>query len=383
ASRFTMVLKHPGALRTMITHATRVGIGEAYIYDEFDIEGDIAHAFRMANYLTTLELGLAEKMRMAALLRRLPSHAPVRQGRAPAELRGAIHSKERDRQAVRYHYDVSNDFFPLWLDPWMQYSCAYFQSQEDTLETAQERKLDYLCRKLDLHPGERVLDLGCGWGGFLIYAARNYGVVSRGITLSQMQADYANRWIEREGLQEKAHVDVLDYRDLEEIESFDKIVSVGMFEHVGAHMMPEYFTRVHRLLKRGGRFLNHGIASGFNAVVMDGDSFSDKYIFPDSELLPISSTVKAAETTGFEVRDLESLREHYALTLAHWLSRLEAHHDEAVHASDESVYRTWRLNHAGAAIGFQTGRTSVYQMLCVKPLNGQSMMPLTRHNWYA
>jgi cyclopropane-fatty-acyl-phospholipid synthase len=299
------------------------------------------------------------------------------------QLKGALHSKERDRQAVTYHYDVGNDFFSLWLDPWMMYSCAYFTKPDDTLEQAQEQKLDYICKKLDLRPGERLLDIGCGWGGLICYAARRYGVNATGITLSEPQAEYATDRIEREGLHAICSAKVRDYRDMDRTESYDKIVSVGMFEHVGAHMLPEYFERAYRLLKPGGRFLNHGIGTGFNFSIRAGESFNDKYIFPDSELLPISTTLHAAETRGFEVRDVESLREHYMMTLRHWLRRLEAHHDEAVRATDESVYRIWRINHAGAALGFAIGRTTLYQALFVKPLNGQSGMPLTRTAWYA
>ncbi|HLP15612.1 MAG TPA: cyclopropane-fatty-acyl-phospholipid synthase family protein, partial [Bacteroidota bacterium] len=250
------------------------------------------------------------------------------------------------------------------------------------LESAQEQKLEYLCRKLDLHSGDRLLDLGCGWGGLICFAAKTYGVRAHGITLSQAQAEYAQARIEREGLADRVSVEVKDYRELDESSAYDKIVSVGMVEHVGITMLAEYFERAHRLLTPGGRFLNHGISSGFNAVRLNGASFSDEYIFPDSEILPLSTTIHAAETRGFEVRDVESLREHYMLTLRHWLHRLEAAHTEAVRLTDESTYRIWRLNHAGAAAGFASGRNSIFQTLLVKPANGRSTMPLTRERWY-
>lgn len=380
---FTIVLTHPGSLRAMLMHVSQVQLGEAYINNDFDIEGDIEAAFRFASHLMDLEIGLAERVRLANLLRKLPANGMPHTARAPVQLKGALHSKERDRQAVTYHYDVSNEFFSLWLDPWMMYSCAYFASEGESLEQAQERKLDYICRKLDLRPGETLLDIGCGWGGLIRYAARHYGVSATGITLSAPQAEYANQQIEREGLVAMCGAMVRDYRDVDKSESYDKIVSVGMFEHVGALMLPEYFERAYRLLKPGGRFLNHGIGTCFNFVDRTSDSFNDKYIFPDSELLPISATLHAAETRGFEVRDVESLREHYMMTLRHWLRRLEARHEEAIGATDESIYRIWRLNHAGAAIGFATGRTSLYQALFVKPVHGQSRMPLTRVAWYS
>jgi cyclopropane-fatty-acyl-phospholipid synthase len=379
---FTMVLTHPGSLRAMFTHPTQLALGEAYVYNDFDIRGDIQSAFHMAEYLTHIDFTLREKVKLGALLRKLPADGHTRKGREPVRLKGALHSKERDRQAVTYHYDVSNDFFKLWLDPWMAYSCAYFSRSDESLDAAQEHKFEYICRKLDLKPGEKLLDIGCGWGGLVMYAARCYGVHATGITLSVHQSEYANQRIDQEGLQSKCSVEVLDYRDLEETEAYDKIVSVGMFEHVGEQMLPEYFERAFRLLKRGGRFLNHGIGLGFNAVTPSGPTFNDKYIFPDSEILPISKTIHAAESRGFEVRDVESLREHYELTLRHWLARLEAHHDEAVRLTDESTFRIWRLNHAGAALGFATGKNSLYQTLLVKPLNAKSNMPLTRKDWY-
>lgn len=379
---FTFVIRHPGALRSMFLHPSQVAIGEAYIHDEIDIEGDLAAAFQMASYIVNLHIGIAEKVHLANLLRRLPANGHASAGRAAIELKGALHSKERDRQAVTYHYDVSNDFFSLWLDPWMMYSCAYFTAPDQSLEQAQEQKLEYICRKLDLRPGERLLDIGCGWGGLVCYAARRFGVAATGITLSEPQADFANERIEREGLHAVCSVKVRDYRDMDRTEAYDKIVSVGMFEHVGAPMLPEYFERAFRMLKPGGRFLNHGIGTTFNHVERNGDSFSDKYIFPDSEVLPISTTLHAAETRGFEVRDVESLREHYMMTLRHWLKRLEARHEQAVRATDESIYRTWRLNHAGAALGFEQGRNSLYQTLLVRPIKGQSLMPLTRSAWY-
>ncbi len=380
-SRFTMVLRHPGALRRMLMHANQLTIGEAYVYDDFDIEGDIESAFAMTDHLLHLDVGFAAKVQLSAKLLKLPADGHARRGRQAAHLKGILHSKERDLEAVTYHYNVSNDFFSVWLDPWMMYSCAYFASADEDLNAAQERKLEYICRKLRLRPGESLLDIGCGWGGLILYAAKQYGVNAIGITLSEPQARFANERIRREGLDARCRALVRDYRDIEEPEAYAKIVSIGMVEHVGESMLGEYFDRAYQMLRPGGVFLNHGIGSGFNHI-QPAVSFSDRYIFPDSEILPLSTTLKAAEIAGFEVRDVENLREHYMLTLRHWLRRLEAGRERAVGFTDEATYRTWRLNHAGAALGFRNGRNCLYQTLLVKPLKGESLQPLTRADWY-
>jgi len=379
---FTMVLQHPGALRRMFMHVNDVALGEAYVYDDFDIEGDIEAAFGMAGHLFAMPLSLAKKVHLGRQLLKLPSAGKPHTGRGAAQLDGPLHSKKRDMQAVAYHYNASNDFFALWLDRWMVYSCAYFNSADEDLDLAQERKLDYLCRKLRLQRGERLLDIGCGWGGLIIHAAKKYGVTAVGITLSEPQVQLANERIRREGLAGQCLAKLSDYRDVDKPEEYDKIVSVGMFEHVGESMLPEYFARAWKLLKPGGVFLNHGLASGPTDSNKGSDTFSNRYIFPDSQVLPISTTLRIAERSGFEVRDVESLREHYALTLGHWLRRLEAHHDEARRLTDEATYRIWRLNHAGAALGFKTNRHSIYQVLFLKPDRGESNLPLTRAEWY-
>jgi cyclopropane-fatty-acyl-phospholipid synthase len=379
---FTMVLQHPGALRKMLLHVNDITLGEAYIYDDFDIEGDIEATFVMANHLFGMHLSVAEKVYLGGQLLKLPSAGKPRAGRRAAQLTGALHSKERDKQAVTYHYNASNDFFALWLDQRMVYSCAYFNSADEDLDVAQERKLDYICRKLRLRRGERLLDIGCGWGGLIIHAAKKYGVTAVGITLSEPQVQLADERIRREGLTGQCRAKVCDYREVDEPEGYDKIVSVGMFEHVGESMLPEYFGRAWRLLKPGGVFLNHGLATGPNDLKKEGDTFSNRYIFPDSQVLPISTTLRVAEVSGFEVRDVESLREHYELTLRHWLRRLEAHHDEARRLTNEPTYRIWRLNHAGTALGFKTNRHTIYQALFLKPDRDESKLPLTRAEWY-
>ncbi|MCZ7575493.1 MAG: cyclopropane-fatty-acyl-phospholipid synthase family protein [Ardenticatenaceae bacterium] len=381
-ARFTLVLQHPGALRTMFWPPTELTLGEAYIYNDFEIEGEIERIFPLADTLLERRWGMAERLRYGRYLFSLPSGGRPRTGRQAVQLSGSRHSAERDRQAVTYHYNVSNEFYALWLDTQMVYSCAYFATLDDSLDTAQERKLDYICHKLRLRRGERLLDIGCGWGALVIHAARHYGVEARGITLSRPQAELANERIRQAGLAGHCRVEVRDYRGINEPEGFDKLASVGMFEHVGEALLPEYFERAWHLLRPGGVFLNHGIARPATRPSRQGPSFVDRYVFPDGELVPISTTLGAAERAGFEVRDVESLREHYALTLRHWVHRLETQQAAARTITDEATYRVWRLFMAGSAYGFQTGRINVYQTLLAKPDRGASGLPLTRADWY-
>jgi cyclopropane-fatty-acyl-phospholipid synthase len=382
AARFTLVLKHPGALRRMFLPANELTLGEAYIYDDFDIEGEMEPAFALAAYLTGKKRSLFGSAVSALRLLSFPASRRPRLGRQGAQLRGEQHSVERDRQAVTYHYDVSNDFFSLWLGRRMVYSCAYFQSPGEDLDTAQERKLEYVCRKLRLQKGERLLDIGCGWGGLVLYAAEKHGVEAVGVTLSQPQAELAATRIQNQGLGDRCRVLVKDYRRIEEWGTFDKLVSIGMFEHVGESRLSEYFERAWKLLRPGGVFLNHGIGQMVTGPARRVPSFSDRYVFPDGELLPISTTLRVAEEQGFEVRDVESLREHYMLTLRQWVQRLEAQHEEARRVTDETTYRIWRLFMSGSAYQFRSNEINVYQSLLVKAREGKSGLPLTREDWY-
>ena len=382
--RATIVLRHPGALRAMFLPGNELGLAEAYLYDDFDVEGDIEAVFALADGIVEATEGWRKKLATARDLQQLPAGSAPRTGqRGAARLRGRKHSVERDRQAVTYHYDVSNDFYALWLDRRMVYSCAYFQAADEELGAAQERKLDYICRKLRLRPGQRLLDVGCGWGGLVMYAAQHYGVDATGITLSQPQADLANERIAQAGLGDRCRVLVRDYRQVREPAGYDALVSVGMFEHVGATNLPAYFALAYQLLRPGGAFLNHGIAKRVSGKPQGGPSFSDAYVFPDGELVPINVTLRAAEESGLEVRDVESLREHYALTLRHWVRRLETQHEQALQFVDEPTYRVWRLFMAGSAHSFRVGRLNVYQALLVRPdEDGHSGLPLTRADWY-
>jgi cyclopropane-fatty-acyl-phospholipid synthase len=381
----TLVLRHPGALRAMFRAGTELALSEAYLHDDFDIEGNVESVFGLADSLAKRTAGWTQKLVAFSELGRLPKDKSRSQAarRGPARLSGRLHSIERDREAIRYHYDVSNDFYRLFLDRRMVYSCGYFADRNTGLDDAQLAKLDLVCRKLRLMPGQRLLDIGCGWGGLVMHAAGRYGVDATGITLSRPQVELATERIAAAGLAKTCRVQFLDYREVPEDRSFDALVSVGMFEHVGGAMLGAYFAKAARLLARGGAFLNHGIASRVTDPFDPGPSFSNSYVFPDGETLPINVTLKAAEEAGFEVRDVESLREHYALTLRHWVRRLEAGHAEALRHVDEATYRVWRLYLSGSAHGFTTGRLNVYQALLALPAaGGASGLPLTREDWY-
>ena len=404
AAKFRLVLQHPAALRRMITPPLELSLGEAYIYGDMDIRGDLFSADQLIDQLAGRTFTAGEALRLLRQALALPTGGPPRAvGRGPARLYGRRHSRVRDRAAIQFHYDVGNDFYSLWLDRNLQYSCAYFAADSDDLDTAQVRKMDHICRKLRLQPGERLLDIGCGWGRLALHAAQHYGVQVLGVTLSQQQWAHAESWVERLGLRHRVRFELKDYRDLQEV-PFDKVVSIGMFEHVGRDHLPEYFAKAHRLLGPGGLFLNHGISRRAaldriplgpqgsrppawrrwtEAWLLGPGSFSQRYVFPDSELVPVSEANLAAEKAGFEVRDVENLREHYALTLRRWVGRLEARGEDARRASDEITFRTWRLFLAAAALGFERGQISVNQTLLSKPDRGQARLPLTRAHLYS
>ncbi len=298
----------------------------------------------------------------------------------------ARHTRRDDREAIQHHYDVSNEFYALWLDPRMVYSCAYFRHEDDTLEQAQRQKLDHICTKLMLKPGEKFLDIGCGWGALAMRAAEKYGVDATGITLSENQFRLATERIRAAGLQDRCRVLLLDYRDAPGEGVYDKIASVGMFEHVGLKNLPVYFGTVRRLLREKGLFLNHGITSSDpenGAVGMGGGEFIGRYVFPRGELPHLHRAIHDMSAQDLEVHDVECLRPHYAKTLAFWSASFEEHLAEAVAASSERTARIWRLYLAGCAYGFEEGWMSIHQVLASKRTRpGRTALPLTRDWMY-
>jgi len=396
--RFTLVLESPSALRRMLLPPNELAIAESYIFGDVDVEGNLEAAADLGDLAATQlrsPRAIFRLMRHVMALPRDDARA-VDRSNTPAisHLGGKRHSKKRDRDAVRFHYNVGNAFYALWLDARMVYSCAYFAHESDDLDRAQESKLDLICRKLRLKPGERLLDIGCGWGGLIMHAARRYGVFALGITLSESQAELARERIAAAGLSDRVSVELRDYRRLKAEPSFDKISSVGMIEHVGLARLDEYFASAHRALRPGGLFLNHGIvsidgsrphssASRVAARLWHRGEFIDRYVFPDGELVPSAAVVASAERSGFELRDVESLREHYTRTLGHWVQRLESRHDEAVALVGEPTYRVWRLYMSASAYGFRTGRIGVIQSLLAKPhADGRVELPRTREDLY-
>jgi len=365
APAVTIALGSRRLLRRFLT-GDMARLAEAYVTGELAVEGRVEDVLNVG-------IALAERLGKAPLLRRL---APLA-ARWPRR-----HSKARDAEWVRYHYDVSNEFYRLWLDRHMVYSCAYFINGTEDLDTAQEQKLDHICKKLRLAPGERLLDIGCGWGGLLIWAAGHYGVSGLGITLSRPQAELARERAAEAGLAERLEFRVADYRDIAGEGEFDKIVSVGMYEHVGLANLPRYFATMARLLKPGGLMLNHGITAGDRdgrAQGPPGGEFIDRFVFPGGELPHISRALYEIAGAGLEILDVEDLRPHYPPTLMHWVQRLEAAREAAIAAAGPERYRIWRLYMAGMAHAFARGWLSVAQVLAIKPLpSGPAPRPWTR-----
>lgn len=382
--RFTLVLNHPGSLRAMLAQPwqLQLSLAEAFLYRDIDFEGDLEAVFGLADFLLKERpWGLSEKIWAARAAAALPRPDATRGAHGPPRLRGRRDSPTRLAEAVRYHYDLDQDFYGLFLDERRVYTCAYYESPTEDIGVAQERKLDYICRKLRLVPGDRLLDIGCGWGGLILHAVERFDVEALGVTLSAPQAEIANERIRAAGLTDRCKVQVHDYREVGG--EWDKVSSVGMFEHLSERGLAEYFRHVASILRPGGAFLNHGIGERYKKQQRRGRSFFMSYIFPDCVLLPISSTLRLAEAAGLEVRDVESLREHYALTARAWRRRLEANHDRAVELVGEATYRVWRLGMAGFAWGQDTGELNLWQSLLVKPTSdGASGLPLQRTDWY-
>ena len=359
-ARATIVLNHPGALRALLLPPNELTAGEAYVYNDVDFEGSILEVVRFAARLRSSQSRNLGSLRLYRRLRTLPAENR-RSTYGRPERAGRLHSKRRDSASVAAHYNTGNDFFRQFLDPGMVYSAGVFLDPDEPLEKAQLRKIDLICRKLQLRPHQRLLDIGCGWGTLAIHAARHYDVEVTGVTLSGPQVDLATVAASDAGVGDRVRFEVLDYRDVQG--RFDAIASVGMFEHVGKGQLARYFTRVREMLEPGGTFLNHGIVTRERSPRRMKPGFLDTYVFPDSDLVTVDEVIGLAEDAGFELRDAESLRTSYALTLRHWVNNLEANREAAVAAADETTYRIWRVYMGGSAVAFESAAVSVFQLL--------------------
>jgi cyclopropane-fatty-acyl-phospholipid synthase len=355
----------PGALRYLLSPSLG-SLGEAYVEGELEIEGRSADMIQMGN-------ALAET-----------SGKPPRTSRlASAALRLAAHTREKDAESIRYHYDVSNEFYQQFLDPAMVYSCAYFENGDEDLATAQQKKIDHILTKIDLRPGQTLLDIGCGWGALVIRAAQKFGARCVGVTLSERQYELARERVAQAGLQDRIDIRIQDYRDVDG--QFERITSVGMFEHVGVDKLPEYFGIINKLLAPNGVVMNHGITTTDieqRASPYGGGEFIDKYVFPHGELAHLSTVIRTMQQGGLEVRDVENLRRHYARTCALWAENFENNAERIRDTVDPKTFRIWHVYLAGCAYGFAHDWISLYQIVCNKAGEDPAQMPWSRQYMY-
>ncbi|MCP2166705.1 SAM-dependent methyltransferase [Goodfellowiella coeruleoviolacea] len=375
----TLHLRTPVAVSHLVSAPNSLGLARAYVTGHLEVEGDLHTALSRLFDVRIGHITVAERLEMlrsflgAKLLYRA---APPPQ---EARQRGLRHSRRRDQQAISHHYDVSNRFYELLLGPSMAYTCAVYPTAESTLEQAQFTKFDLVARKLGLREGMRLLDVGCGWGGMVMHAAREYGVRALGVTLSRAQAEWAQKAIADAGLGDLAEVRHLDYRDAP-AEEFDAISSIGLTEHIGEHNLPSYFRSLYERLRPGGRLLNHCITRPDNRIPAKAGAFISRYVFPDGELVGVGRLVSLMHDTGFEVRHEENLREHYAMTLAGWCANLEENWEQAVREVGLATARVWRLYLAASRVGFERNVVQLHQVLGVKLAGHDSGMPL-RPDW--
>ena len=378
--RFTLRINEPFALRAAFAPPLDLSPGRAFVEKWIDIDGDIEESIEVMESAIGSFPRLALPRLIAQLMRLPKAPPPVLDG---FRLSGKRHSKKRDADAIGFHYDQPITFYKSFLDSQMVYSCGYWDDGVQTLDEAQLAKIDHTLRKVRLHPGERLLDIGCGWGALVIRAAQQFGAHALGVTLSRRQHEEAQRRIAEAGVGDRVRVELRDYRDLRG-ETFDKIVSVGMVEHVGRERLATYFRTAYDALRDGGLFLNHGIVQQSR----DGkgyrvSGFMDRYVFPDGDLVSVDTTLRGAEAAGFEVRDVENLREHYARTLRAWYTNLENRRDEIIAATDERTYRIWKIYMAGSARNFWRGQMGLFQTLLAKAEGGPAKVPDTRRDLYA
>ncbi len=362
-ARVTIRVPDRSALR-YLRSPSLYSLGKAYVEGAIDVKGRAADIISVGNVLSE-HLGKGRSRLVDALRRRVP------------------HTRTLDAEAIRYHYDVSNEFYAAWLDPGMVYSCAYFEDGTESLATAQQKKIDHILRKIDLRPGQRLLDIGCGWGALVLRAAQHFGARCVGITLSENQAALARERVERAGLQGQVEIRLQDYRDVEG--RFERITSVGMFEHVGVQHLADYFSTIHSLLEDDGVVMNHGITTtnvDNSATPYGGGDFIDQYVFPHGELAHLATVVRTMQEGGLEVRDVENLRRHYARTCATWTDNFEANAERIRTLTDEKRFRIWHVYLAGCAYAFAHDRISLYQIVCGKAGQDPATIPWSRKYMY-
>ncbi len=373
----TLLVRSPDALRRILTAPGELGIARAYVAGDLDVDGDVWELLALRDRMP--EVRLAPRA-LLSLVDELGGWREIRRPTPPKEearLHGRRHSRGRDAAAIRHHYDVSNEFYRLLLGPSMTYSCAVFRDPSESLEQAQTNKYELICRKLGLEPGMRLLDVGCGWGGMVLHAAAHHGVRAVGVTISKRQAELAEKRAVEAGLSDLVEFRTQDYREIAD-GPFDAISSIGMFEHVGEARLSDYFQRLRSLLRPGGRLLNHGISHppGQRAR-LPRRSFINRYVFPDGELHEVGRVVSITQAAGCEVRHVEALREHYGLTLRHWVDNLEGAWDQVVEEVGDARARVWRLYMAGSAVNFEAGRTQIHQILATRTTEeGDAAVPL-------
>jgi len=381
-SKLCLVINDPSSLTKLIWRPNSLVLGEAFVNGEIYIEGDIESAISIKEQILENKINFAKKFKLAFLVIKKAKVWPRFFANSQNPVGYIKNVKERTRKAIGFHYDHPIEFWKHMLDPALQYSCAYFSNCSESLSESQKSKMDYICRKLNLKPGETLLDIGCGWGGLVMHAARKFGVNATGITLSREQGKYANHAIKNRGLESKCKVFYHDLLELDSSNKFDKIVSVGVIEHFNEEKQCAYFKKAWNLLKQKGVFLNHGMSSNLTKPVETSPSFLDSYVFPDADLTPLHKTLKIAEETGFEIRDVENLREHYVQTLRLWIKNLKKNNDEVLKIIDLHTLRVFQLYMSGFAYYLNAGRIFLFQTLLVKSDNGKVDLPATRAGWY-
>ncbi len=373
-----IAIRRQRALNYLVTSPHELGLARAFVSGDLEVGGDLYDALMLLTGDTVGDLSWNERLEILRGLG-LRTLQPVPKPAEEVRLHGWRHSRRRDSTAISHHYDVSNRFYRLVLGESMTYTCAVYPTMEATLEQAQEAKHDLVARKLGLEPGMRLLDVGCGWGGMVIHAASKYGVRALGVTLSEQQAEFAQKRIAQEGLADLAEVRHLDYRDVPE-DGFDAVSSIGLTEHVGERELPAYFARLFAKLRPQGRMLNHCITRPTTTQPVKASGFIPRYVFPDGELMGVGRIASVMQDSGFELRHMECLREHYAMTLAGWCANLNEHWDEAVAEVGLARARIWALYMTGSRIGFEKDHIQLHQLLGVKASGGEAAYPL-RPNW--